>query len=224
MAERNKQLKLAKTVIGTCEYKSHVYDVLYGGIFDLNQTGGQIVNLDKDEYSTMLTNFLLSDEGLTYLIPDQKQIVADRDLLTRPEEVKKLLKPYKEDKQEKDLLNSLSDLKISVDDEDVDLVKSTNKQRQMVNVFPEDNASYKGLKKWGKTFLVLSIVCTVLIIGGFTALGIATQNLPINIVTGVAIALVTTIGLRTMGTVLIAEADTEKNSLDCVKSKVSKYV
>ena len=180
MSERNKQLKLAKTVIGKCEYKSHVYDVLYGGIFDLNQTGGQIVNLDKDEYSTMLTDFLLSDEGSTYLIPSQEQTVADRDLLTRPEEVKKLLKPYKENKQEEDLLNSLSGLKIDVADEDIDLAKSTNKQRQIVNVFPDDNASYNSLKKMGKTLLALSIICALLIIGGFTALGVITNNLPIN--------------------------------------------
>ena len=214
MSERNKQLKLAKTVIGKCEYKSHVYDVLYGGIFDLNQTGGQIVNLDKDEYSTMLTDFLLSDEGSTYLIPSQEQTV----------EVKKLLKPYKENKQEEDLLNSLSGLKIDVADEDIDLAKSTNKQRQIVNVFPDDNASYNSLKKMGKTLLALSIICALLIIGGFTALGVITNNLPINIITGVFIALVASIGLRTTGTVIIAEADTEKSSLDCVRAKVSKYV
>lgn len=224
MSERNKQLKLAKTVIGKCEYKSHVYDVLYGGIFDLNQTGGQIVNLDKDEYSTMLTDFLLSDEGSTYLIPSQEQTVADRDLLTRPEEVKKLLKPYKENKQEEDLLNSLSGLKIDIADEDIDLAKSTNKQRQIVNVFPDDNASYNSLKKMGKTLLALSVICALLIIGGFTALGVITNNLPINIITGVFIALVASIGLRTTGTVIIAEANTEKNSLDCVRTKVSKYV
>lgn len=224
MSERNKQLKLAKTVIGKCEYKSHVYDVLYGGIFDLNQTGGQIVNLDKDEYSTMLTDFLLSDEGSSYLIPSQEQTVADRDLLTRPEEVKKLLKPYKENKQEEDLLNSLSGLKIDVADEDIDLAKSTNKQRQIVNVFPDDNASYNSLKKMGKTLLALSVICALFIIGGFTALGVITNNLPINIITGVFIALVASIGLRTTGTVIIAEADTEKSSLDCVRAKVSKYV
>lgn len=224
MSERNKQLKLAKTVIGKCEYKSHVYDVLYGGIFDLNQTGGQIVNLDKDEYSSMLTDFLLSDKGSEYLIPSQTQTVADRDLLTRPEEVKKLLKPYRENKQEEDLLNSLSNLKLNVADEDIDLVKSTEKQRQIVNVFPEDNNTYNNLRKWGKALLTLSIVCSLLIIGGFTALGVITNNLPINIATGVTIALVTTIGLRTTGSVLIAEANTEKNSLDCVRSKVSKYV
>ena len=215
MSERNKQLKLAKTVIGKCEYKSHVYDVLYGGIFDLNQTGGQIVNLDKDEYSSMLTDFLLSDKGSEYLIPSQTQTVADRDLLTRPEEVKKLLKPYRENKQEEDLLNSLSNLKLNVADE---------KQRQIVNVFPEDNNTYNSLRKWGKALLTLSIICSLLIIGGFTALGFVTNNLPINIATGVFIALVTFIGFRTTGSVLIAEADTEKNSLDCVRTKVSKYV
>ena len=220
MSERNKQLKLAKTVIGKCEYKSHVYDVLYGGIFDLNQTGGQIVNLDKDEYSSMLTDFLLSDKGSEYLIPSQTQTVADRDLLTRPEEVKKLLKPYRENKQEEDLLNSLSNLKLNVADE----VKSTEKQRQRVNVFPEDNNTYNSLRKWGKALLTLSIICSLLIIGGFTALGFVTNNLPINIATGVFIALVTFIGFRTTGSVLIAEVDTEKNSLDGVRTKVSKYV
>lgn len=221
MQERTKKLALAKTVIGQYEYKKRTYDVLYGGIFDVHQTGGQIVNLDKDEYSSMLTSFLLSEKGQEYLIPNQTQIVNDRDLLTRAEEVKKILTPYKKQKQDEDLNKAFKDLKIDISEEDKELNRKLNAKNKMPNLYPEDKKHIKSLEKWASLLSVLAIVLPFMAVAIGVFMGMTTDNLGYSVGLSLFIGVVLFFVLQVLSKCLTADAKTEKSSLDCAKAKVS---
>ena len=226
MKERTKKLALAKTVIGKYEYKKRTYDVLYGGIFDIHQTGGQIVNLDKDEYSSMLTSFLLSDEGQEYLIPNQTQIVYDRDLLTRAEEVKKILMPYKKEKQDENLNKAFSDLRIDIPEEDKALNEKLKARKNIAKIFPKDDKHIKSLEKWGNFFVIFSVIVAILSIVAGVGAGVLINNIiNLNIVycsiLGLIVGAICYFLLGLLGRCLIADAKTEESSLDCIRAKVS---
>lgn len=223
MAERTKQLSLAKTVIGTYEYKNRTYNVLYGGIFDVHQTGGQIVNLDKDEYSSMLTDFLLSEEGQEYLIPNQTQIVSDRDTLTRAEEVKKILKPYREEKQEVNASKAMENLKIEIPQEDKDLCEKLNLKEKFINLFPEDNTHIKKLENYGKLFTVFAYICIVLGVIAGVCVGVFTGNIVTALVC-VVVGVTAFFPLRVSALGLIADAKMEDSSIENVRVKVTKII
>ena len=84
MEERTLKLELAKTKIGKVVKKDKEYSVLYGGILDIYETVGQIIPLEKEEYTDILVNFLLN-EGKNYMIPSQDEIVSDRQKVLLPE-------------------------------------------------------------------------------------------------------------------------------------------
>lgn len=102
MEERTLKLELAKTKIGKVVKKDKEYSVLYGGILDIYETVGQIIPLEKEEYTDILVNFLLN-EGKNYMIPSQDEIVSDRQKVMLPESLKKIVTKYKQDERVKEI-------------------------------------------------------------------------------------------------------------------------
>ena len=102
MEERTLKLELAKTKIGKVVKKDKEYSVLYGGILDIYETVGQIIPLEKEEYTDILVNFLLN-EGKNYMIPSQDEIVSDRQKVLLPESLKKIVTKYKQDERVKEI-------------------------------------------------------------------------------------------------------------------------
>lgn len=102
MEERTLKLELAKTKIGKVVKKDKEYSVLYGGILDIYETVGQIIPLEKEEYTDILVNFLLN-EGKNYMIPSQDEIMSDRQRVLLPESLKKIVTKYKQDERVKEI-------------------------------------------------------------------------------------------------------------------------
>ena len=96
--ERTLKLELAKTKIGTVIRKEKEYSVLYGGILDIYETVGQIIPLEKEEYTDLLVAFLLN-EGKNYMIPSQDEIMEDRQKVLLPESLKRIVTKYKQDER-----------------------------------------------------------------------------------------------------------------------------
>ena len=102
MEERTLKLELTKTKIGKVVKKDKEYSVLYGGILDIYETVGQIIPLEKEEYTDILVNFLLN-EGKNYMIPSQDEIMSDRQRVLLPESLKKIVTKYKQDERVKEI-------------------------------------------------------------------------------------------------------------------------
>ena len=100
--ERTLKLELAKTKIGKVIRKEKEYSVLYGGILDIYETVGQIIPLEKEEYTDLLVAFLLN-EGKNYMIPSQDEIMEDRQKVLLPESLKKIVTKYKQDERVKEI-------------------------------------------------------------------------------------------------------------------------
>lgn len=96
--ERTLKLELAKTKIGKVIRKEKEYSVLYGGILDIYETVGQIIPLEKEEYTDLLVAFLLN-EGKNYMIPSQDEIMEDRQKVLLPESLKRIVIKYKQDER-----------------------------------------------------------------------------------------------------------------------------
>lgn len=96
--ERTLKLELAKTKIGKVIRKEKEYSVLYGGILDIYETVGQIIPLEKEEYTDLLVAFLLN-EGKNYMIPSQDEIMEDRQKVLLPESLKRIVTKYKQDER-----------------------------------------------------------------------------------------------------------------------------
>lgn len=96
--ERTLKLELAKTKIGKVIRKEKEYSVLYGGILDIYETVGQIIPLEKEEYTDLLVAFLLN-EGKNYMIPSQDEIMEDRHKVLLPESLKRIVTKYKQDER-----------------------------------------------------------------------------------------------------------------------------
>lgn len=96
--ERTLKLELAKTKIGKVIRKEKEYSALYGGILDIYETVGQIIPLEKEEYTDLLVDFLLN-EGKNYMIPSQDEIMEDRQKVLLPESLKRIVTKYKQDER-----------------------------------------------------------------------------------------------------------------------------
>ena len=70
----------------------------YGGILDIYETVGQIIPLEKEEYTDLLVAFLLN-EGKNYMIPSQDEIMEDRHKVLLPESLKRIVTKYKQDER-----------------------------------------------------------------------------------------------------------------------------
>lgn len=117
MEERTLKLELAKTKIGKVVKKDKEYSVLYGGILDIYETVGQIIPLEKEEYTDILVNFLLN-EGKNYMIPSQDEIMSDRQRVLLPESLKKIVTKYKQDERVKEI-KSLAKKQIAEEIDDI---------------------------------------------------------------------------------------------------------
>lgn len=137
MEERTLKLELAKTKIGKVVKKDKEYSVLYGGILDIYETVGQIIPLEKEEYTDILVNFLLN-EGKNYMIPSQDEIMSDRQKVLLPESLKKIVTKYKQDERVKEI-KSLAKKQIA--EEIDDILPPNNMTDEMSKVSTVDKPS-----------------------------------------------------------------------------------